>query len=150
MAVPGLPVGDRFVGKAIANYDVRSIITMKFNLLAVGQRFELDGETYIKISPLVAEQQKNGQRKLIRKAADVTPTDETRAAQPAPRTDAISAQRLVQALDVYEAALSAQLQEAVMDTLDDQTWRQALAQARRIFLQQLELPDNSASGSETG
>lgn len=44
---------------------------MKFSLLAVGQQFEYQGETYIKSTPLIAHQVDTGEQRLIPRSAAV-------------------------------------------------------------------------------
>lgn len=38
---------------------------MKFKLLSVGQKFEYEGETYVKTSPLIASNVETGHNKMI-------------------------------------------------------------------------------------
>lgn len=42
-----------------------------FSQLRVGTCFELEGGTYVKVSPLIARHQGNGQQKLVRRATTV-------------------------------------------------------------------------------
>lgn len=46
---------------------------MKFHDLAIGQRFELDGATYVKTSPVLASREDGGEKKFLARYAAVQP-----------------------------------------------------------------------------
>lgn len=46
-------------------------LSTTFSQLRVGACFELEGGTYVKVSPLIARHQGNGQQKLVRRATTV-------------------------------------------------------------------------------
>jgi len=46
---------------------------MKFAVIEIGQRFNFQGEYYVKSSPLVANNEKTGQQKLFRRADNIEP-----------------------------------------------------------------------------
>ena len=50
---------------------------MKFHELVVGQRFEFEGEIYIKTNNVVSHQEQGGKTRLIRRSAEVTPLGNT-------------------------------------------------------------------------
>lgn len=46
---------------------------MKFHLLPIGEKFEYQGEVYIKADKLIANSEKTGQNRLIARSANVQP-----------------------------------------------------------------------------
>ncbi len=73
---------------------------MKFHLLPVGGRFRLDGDMYVKSTPLVATHLDSGRDRLIRRSAVVEPADA--APDPAPPDRmALDAGALERALSDY-------------------------------------------------
>lgn len=114
---------------------------MKFHLLPLGSRFELEGETYIKISPLVSERADGGQRRMIRRAAEVaveppqSPVDIRGG-----KSQEIPRDRLEQELGAFRSELLAGLQQ-LQPLLSPETVRlyeQMLEQAHTHLLQRLE------------
>jgi len=49
---------------------------MKFKLLSVGQKFEFEGEVYVKTTPLIASNYKTGHNKMIPRYAALTLLDD--------------------------------------------------------------------------
>lgn len=72
----------------------------KFHLLAIGQRFLWNGETWRKTSPLLAVSETTGTRRLIPRAAVLQVLDE---GAPAPRPEPVplDAQTIAAALSVH-------------------------------------------------
>jgi len=107
---------------------------MKFSLLAVGQQFEYQGETYIKSTPLIAHQVDTGEQRLIPRSANVI----SDANPPGPATDdapRIDAREMQQAFAEFEATLQEQLQR-------DTRYARAFEDAKRTFFLRLKLtPD---------
>ncbi|MDZ7660799.1 hypothetical protein [Thiohalophilus sp.] len=104
---------------------------MKFSLLAVGQQFEYQGETYIKSTPLIAHQVDTGEQRLIPRSAtvisDVNPS--APATDDSPRIDSREVQ---QAFAEFEAMLQEQLQQ-------DTRYARAFEEAKQTFLLRLKI-----------
>lgn len=100
----------------------------KFHQLAVGQRFRLDGITYIKTGPMIASDGDTGGQKFMARSALVEVIDQT----PAPHLRAsqtINPEQTRRALQLYHARclqclerarphLDAKLLEMLMNELD--------------------------------
>jgi len=104
---------------------------MKFRLLAVGQQFEYQGETYIKSTPLIAHQVDTGEQRLIPFSATVV-TAGTPAAPARSGRSSIGVAELQQALAEFEQALRESLE-------GDERFVRALEQARRQLFQRLKI-----------
>jgi len=114
---------------------------MKFHLLPTGRRFRLDGEIYTKVTPLLGENVRTAEQRLIRRAANVEPLDgaETTTAAAPPRP--IPAFQVAAALRAYHAECRSALDEIERD-LDDEPMRglrQRLEAAHRACLERLGL-----------
>lgn len=113
---------------------------MKFNLLAVGQQFEYQGETYIKSTPLIAHQVDTGEQRLIPLSATVISTVNTPATAPVERKSVAS--------EELRAAF-AELEENLRHSFEEDTrFDQAFSQARRRFFERLELPPASTRADD--
>lgn len=104
---------------------------MKFSLLAVGQQFEYQGETYIKSTPLIAHQVDTGEQRLIPRSANVVSADAPAVAPP-PASTHIETQQLQAAFAELEETLHQQLK-------DDARFARAFEQARQQFFERLGL-----------
>lgn len=104
---------------------------MKFSLLAVGQQFEYQGETYIKSTPLIAHQVDTGEQRLIPRSANVVSADAPAMAQPPVDSD-IEAEQLRAAFTELEQELHQQFGE-------DTRFVRAFGQARQRFFERLGL-----------
>ncbi len=102
---------------------------MKFSLLAVGQQFEYQGETYIKSTPLIAHHVETGEPKLIPRSATVVIAD-TGPGAAAANKQSISVQDLQKAFARFEA----ELQDRIVDNT---LTHSALADAKQNFFQRL-------------
>ncbi len=85
---------------------------MKFHLLPLGARFTLDGERYVKATPLVGEHLVSGQQRLIRRSADVAPLDSEASAAPSPRRAELPAQAVAAALAQFHGQVAGALDRA--------------------------------------
>ncbi|MDR9436200.1 MAG: hypothetical protein RI563_04945 [Thiohalophilus sp.] len=104
---------------------------MKFSLLAVGQQFEYQGESYIKSTPLIAHQVDTGEQRLIPRSANVVSADAPVEAQPLGDSD-IEAEQLRDAFAELEQTLHQQLG-------NDAHFVRAFEQARQRFFERLGL-----------
>jgi hypothetical protein len=113
---------------------------MKFHELAVGQRFEMQGETFVKVSPLVAIHEQSDTRRLIRRSADVRLLGEAAAKSRAASPDRLPAGRVVAAFETFYARCLQSLDD-VAPRLGQPTLaslRGQIEEARRQFLDSLE------------
>ncbi len=74
---------------------------MKFKLLSIGQKFEYDGEVYVKTSPLVASNVKTSANKMIPRYATLTLLDEAGTQQQKIKKDAVDAQEILNAFNIF-------------------------------------------------
>lgn len=105
---------------------------MKFSLLAVGQQFEYQGETYIKSTPLIAHQVDTGEQRLIPRSATVINTSTpTRTNHPEPsRVDSNELQ-----------AAFIELETRLREIFEgDVRFDRAFEQARQQFFDRLGMP----------
>jgi len=112
---------------------------MKFHHVPLGSRFTLDGDLYIKTSPLVGELESNGKQRLIRRAAMVE-VDERTASTPLPdETPCISAHQAHTLFDEFYRQCLDCLSSAREHLEPDQagSMEKQLQQARQEFFRQL-------------
>ena len=109
---------------------------MKFNLIAVGQQFEYQGETYIKSTPLIAHQVDTGEQRLFPLSAVVVSAD-TPSAPAGPGRTRIEVAELQQAFAELETSLRENLE-------GDGRFARAFEQARHRFFQRLEITPASS------
>lgn len=106
---------------------------MKFPQVPLGQRFLFQGEAYLKIGPLTARRERDGENRLIPRSALVSlprPGDSGAATGPGTQSE-----QWWTALDAYEKALRSSLlpdgEEG--DQVIEARLDQALSLARRAF-----------------
>ncbi len=108
---------------------------MKFHDLAIGQRFELENELYLKTSPVLASKVEGGASRFIARYVPVKPADEEK-----PRTQAESV-RLLQpaavlaAFDIFYANCRQALEqlEGELPAGRVEALQQVLARERQVF-----------------
>lgn len=110
---------------------------MKFPDLAVGARFVLDGEPYVKSGPLVARNEASGRARLIGRYLVVAPLGEQHPSAPTPvPAGEVNMERVMAALDTLCRRCEATL-DGLMPLLEERRLEQAraaLAAAREEFL----------------
>lgn len=74
---------------------------MKFKLLSIGQKFEYEGEAYIKTSPLIASNIKTSHNKMIPRYATLKLLDDTGTNQRQVKNQTIQAQEIMDAFNVF-------------------------------------------------
>ena len=74
---------------------------MKFKLLSIGQRFEYDGDVYVKTSPLIASNIKTSENKMIPRYAVLTLLDDTGVNEKKVKKESIDAQEILNAFNVF-------------------------------------------------
>lgn len=76
---------------------------MKFNLLSIGQKFEYEGETFVKTSPLVASNVKTSHNKMIPRYAVLKLLDETGSGKQQALNEPVVAQEILNAFNTFYA-----------------------------------------------
>ena len=80
---------------------------MKFKLLSIGQKFEYDGEVYVKTSPVVASNVKTSENKMIPRYATLTLLDEAGTQKQKIKKDSVNAQEILNAFNhFYEKCIA--------------------------------------------
>lgn len=113
---------------------------MKFSQIQLGNRFQFQGKTYRKVSPLMAQPEDGEKQRLIARSAVVDLVD-GQATTPATQTPS---QIAVQDIDQAMQTLAERINDAVAESgLDAQQTNQLLRRMQVAFLQcrqQLKLP----------
>lgn len=112
---------------------------MKFHDLAIGQRFELEGITYVKTGPLLAGQVEGGGSKFMPRYVMVRLLDGP-AAQPSPEREKLLATgEVLAAFEAYHLACRVALEKLSVTLTPDQQQEFAniLEQERQRFLDRL-------------
>ena len=116
---------------------------MKFQQLKIGQKFEYQGNTYVKSSPLLASQVETGEQKLIPRYAaivvmDASLSQENKTVSRQINTDLVQAafdKFYAEALDALAAAGS-QLDKHKLESIQSR-----LELSRDVFFNELQLSD---------
>jgi len=74
---------------------------MKFKLLSIGQKFEYDGEIYVKTSPLIASNIKTGHNKMIPRYVTLILLDHTGNSEQQTNKEAIDPQEILNAFNTF-------------------------------------------------
>lgn len=105
---------------------------MKFQLLAIGARFEFEGNVYVKTGPLTAASEAGGQRMIPRSAVlkplDAPVVDKPKAGR---KLDAVA---VTAAFELFFTDCARLLQSAETDVLRASALRAELDAARERFL----------------
>ncbi len=116
---------------------------MKFQHVKIGQQFHYQGETYVKVTPLIASHVKTGQQKLIPRYAVIQLLESGPAPSSQPSPTLLSAPQVLAAVArLHELSLLAVqdiLPQADKDTL--RAIQARLDAAHKHVLQQLKLED---------
>lgn len=115
---------------------------MKFHQVPVGQRFEFEGEWYVKTRPLTAVQETSGQERLIRRSAAVTLPGESRpaATESAPQQHGLPVDTVLAAFELFHAQCLVCLEDmAAQGGEGMDTARERIEAARDEFLDSLSL-----------
>ena len=79
---------------------------MKFKLLSIGQKFEFEGEVYVKTSPLVASDMKTGHNKMIPRYATLNLLDDSGTKEQQPTNTTVETKAVLSAFnDFYEKCI---------------------------------------------
>lgn len=80
---------------------------MKFKLLTIGQKFEYEGESYVKTSPLIACNINTSHNKMIPRYAMLTLLDDTGTKKQQITNEIINSQEILDAFNLfYEKCIS--------------------------------------------
>ena len=117
---------------------------MKFHQVPLGQRFEFEGEVYVRTKPLTAVNEGNGEERFIRRAADVTLLQQAPPEVPVVPTAASVALEPDAVLAAFEgfykqcvSCVEDMASEATTESLE--SVRQRVNEARQHFLDTLNL-----------
>ena len=74
---------------------------MKFKLLSIGQKFEYEGETYVKTSPLIASNIKTSHNKMIPRYASLRLLDDAGTKDQQTKKEAVNAEEILNAFNTF-------------------------------------------------
>ena len=107
---------------------------MKFKLLSIGQKFEYEGETYVKTSPLIASNIKTSHNKMIPRYVSLTLLDDTGTREQQIKKDSVDSQEILDAFNIfYEQCIAALENNNALDP----SIKKELDNARDIFVQHI-------------
>ena len=116
---------------------------MKFQQLKIGQKFEYEGNTYVKCSPLIASHAETGEQKLIPRYAAIIVTDTALPAENKKPARNLNFDQVRIAFDkFYDHYLD--LLEKIKPEIETHTlesMQNRLAKARQQFFNELGLQD---------
>jgi hypothetical protein len=110
---------------------------MRFHQLALGQRFEFEGDVYVKTKPMTAVGEADRGERFIRRSADVRPLPPPDGS-PAPRPGSgLAAETVLQAFGAFYAHCVRCLDEGALEAGERESIRRRLEEARQQFLDRL-------------
>ena len=84
---------------------------MKFKLLSIGQKFEYEGEVYVKTSPLIASNIKTSHNKMIPRYASLILLDESGSKEQQTKKETVDTQEILTAFNRFYEKCIATLEE---------------------------------------
>ena len=107
---------------------------MKFKLLSIGQKFEYEGETYVKTSPLIASNLKTSHNKMIPRYVTLTLLDNTGTREQQIKKDSVDSQEILDAFNLFYGQCIATLEnnKALIPSIKEE-----LDNARDIFIKHI-------------
>ena len=103
---------------------------MKFHLVPVGEKFEYQGEIYVKADKLIANSEKTGQNRLIPRSANVQPVNSLPDATPKVVDEhQVQTSKVLDEFDKYH--------QQVLHHITDENERNELDAARQQFINSL-------------
>ena len=120
---------------------------MKFHEISIGQRFDFEGDAYVKTGPVMASRERDGARRLMRRSSQVTlSAEETCAESVEAETSAevLPRERVLTAFETFSALCDRCLEE-MLDACDQRAVeesRRALQRGRHEFIAALSLDDS--------
>ncbi|WP_455210707.1 hypothetical protein [Kaarinaea lacus] len=112
---------------------------MKFGELKIGSMFTLDGETYVKTSPMIGLNKTSQTQKFIRRSVEVVLCGREVDATTLPKTDSLSHSEVAKAFADFYANCEQCLQTLGLE-LDEKavaSMRTHLAQAKQQFMDKI-------------
>lgn len=80
---------------------------MKFKLLSIGQKFEYEGDVYIKTSPLIASNIETSHNKMIPRYAMLTLLDDAEISKQEIKKETVNSQEILNSFNsFYESCIS--------------------------------------------
>jgi len=76
---------------------------MKFKLLSIGQKFEYEGDVYVKTSPLIASNIETSHNKMIPRYATLKLLDQEGTKEQHIKQDSINTQEVLNAFNIFYA-----------------------------------------------
>ena len=76
---------------------------MKFKLLSIGQKFEYEGDIYVKTSPLIASNIKTSHNKMIPRYASLILLDDTGTDKQKIKKESVDAKDTLKAFNIFYA-----------------------------------------------
>ena len=112
---------------------------MKFHDLAIGQRFELEGATYVKTSPVLASSVNGGERKFLARYVVVHPFDGEEQRSATSMEKMLRAEAVLTSFNTYHARCRKALENLEGAIAADRLQEMAddLEEGRLAFLTQL-------------
>lgn len=107
---------------------------MKFKLLSIGQKFEYEGEVYIKTSPLVASNVSTSHNKMIPRYAMLTLLDNSGVKKQHGKEKLVEAQKTLDSFNLFYEKCISTLEEN--DVLVPHI-KNEIDKARDVFIQDL-------------
>ena len=107
---------------------------MKFKLLSIGQKFEYEGEIYVKTSPLIASNIKTSHNKMIPRYVTLTLLDDTGTDKQQIKKDSIDSQEILDAFNLFYGQCIATLEnnKVLIPSIKEE-----LDNARDIFIKHI-------------
>jgi len=99
---------------------------MKFKLLGIGQKFEYQGELYVKTSPLIASNMETGHNKMIPAYAALTLQEQSVSEEAVAQKDTLNSEQVIEAFNDFYVNC--------VDLIED---KNALDIARDKFMQKI-------------
>jgi hypothetical protein len=120
---------------------------VKFHEISIGQRFNFEGDVYVKTGPVMASCERDGSRRLMRRSSQVTLSgDETGAesAETSTSAEALTRERVLTAFEAFSGLCHRCLEDMVeaCDQRAVEEARRALQRARNEFIAALSLDDS--------
>lgn len=103
---------------------------MKFHLIPVGEKFEYQGEVYVKADKLIANSEKTGQNRLIARSANVQPVSANIDTTPkVVEEHQVQTAKVLEQFDLYH--------QRVLQCISDDEQLSELKAARQQFIDNL-------------
>ncbi len=119
----------------------RTMKQTRFSQLGLGEQFDFQGTTYVKTSPLIAQNVDAGNQRMIPRSALVTISENGAPGGETPAPQSVAASAVMKAVEDYHQSVSLSLSHYLqqLDTASWSTLRLELEQARSNCLKALGL-----------